>query len=344
MDNSNFTEFKSHVSWGSIFAGVITVIAISILLSILGSSIGLYMFNPLSSNPASGVGTTMGIWSVISLLISLAAGGFVAGKLSGSDGIIHGFIVWAMTLFISIFMIVCLAVSTAKLTFNVLGSVSSAVGNLASGVGSVVDDGLSGLSDQAKSIFSDINISTDNDKSNVQNDVRQALKKSGIKELQPEYLNNQMNDIKSDLNSSLEKIMKNPSDADNIVSEFVKNLESRAKKMSAKIDRNDLTNAIANNSNMSKAEVDKTVNEYIELRNDAIEKGQEQIEKLSMSIEQAKQKLDEMKHEALVKAEKASNTAATSGLISFFALAIGAVVCSMVGRYGAEKTKQGYDA
>lgn len=344
MNNSNLTKIKSQVSWGSIFAGVITVLAISILLSILGSSIGLYMFDPLSSNPVSGVGTTMGIWSVLSLLISLAAGGFVAGKLSGSDGIIHGFIVWALTLFISIFFIVSLAVSTAKLTFNVLGSVSSAVGNLASGVGSVVDDGLSGLSDQAKTIFSDININTDDDKSNIQDNVRQALKKSGIKELQPEYLNNQLNDVKSDLNASLEKIVKNPNDADKIISDFVNKLEVRAKQMSAKIDKNDLTNAIAKNSNMSKAEIDKTVDEYLELRNNAIEKGEEQIAKLKQTIEESKQKLDEIKHEALVKAKKASNAAATSGLISFIALTIGAGVCSMLGRYGANKTKQGYEA
>ena len=344
MSNSNFTKIRNHVSWGGIFAGVVTVLAISILLSILGSSIGLYMFNPLSSDPVSGVGTTMGIWSVISLLISLAAGGFVAGKLSGADGVIHGFIVWAMTLFISVFMILCLVISTAKLTFNVLGSVSSAVGSLASGVGSVVDDGLSGLSDQAKNVFSDVNINSDNAKYNVQDNVRQALKKSGIKELQPEYLDNELNEIKSDLNISLEKIVKNPNDADAIVSQFVNSIKTQAKEISTKIDRNDLTKAIANNSNMSKAEVDKTVNEYIELRNGAIEKAQEQLDKLNKSIEESKQKLDKIKQEALVQAEKASNEAATSGLISFFALTIGAIVSSFFGRYGVQKTKDGYEA
>ena len=40
------------------------------------------MLDPLSEHPASGIGTAVGIGSAIILIVSMAAGGFVAGKLA----------------------------------------------------------------------------------------------------------------------------------------------------------------------------------------------------------------------------------------------------------------------
>ena len=55
MKKLSFAELKGRVSWGSVLGGVMTVLAISVLLSILNSSIGLFMLNPLSEHPASGI-------------------------------------------------------------------------------------------------------------------------------------------------------------------------------------------------------------------------------------------------------------------------------------------------
>lgn len=43
MKKLSFAGLKGRVSWGSVFGGVMTVLAISVLLSILNSSIGLFM-------------------------------------------------------------------------------------------------------------------------------------------------------------------------------------------------------------------------------------------------------------------------------------------------------------
>ena len=111
-------------SWGSVFGGVMTVLAISVLLSILNSSIGLFMFDPLSDHPVAGIGTAVGIGSAIILVAGMAAGGFVAGKLAGMDGMIHGFLVWATTLIVAVVLGIFLAVGAAKMTVNTLGAVS----------------------------------------------------------------------------------------------------------------------------------------------------------------------------------------------------------------------------
>lgn len=76
MKKLSFAELKGRVSWGSVFGGVMTVLAISVLLSILNSSIGLFMFDPLSGHPASGIGTAVGIGSAVILITGMAAGGF----------------------------------------------------------------------------------------------------------------------------------------------------------------------------------------------------------------------------------------------------------------------------
>src|SRR5215203_2318251 len=65
----------ANVSWGSIFAGVVTFLAVTVLLSLVTAGIGL---------GGSGVGA--GIWSVIALAIALAAAGFVAGALAVRSG------------------------------------------------------------------------------------------------------------------------------------------------------------------------------------------------------------------------------------------------------------------
>lgn len=336
-------EFK-RVSWGSIFGGVVTVLAISILLSILASAIGLFMFDPTSENPTSGMGTNFGIWTAISLIISLAAGGFVAGKLSGADGMIHGFLAWATTMIVSVILIGMMAVGAVKLTANVLGSVSSAAGSIISGVGSAVGSGVSGIADQVGNLFEDMDLTDDVNRGEVRSDIRQALRRSGVRELQPEYLQNQMKAVRSDLRRSARRLVANPTDADKIIDDFTNRLQTRAERITQNVDREDITRAIANNTNMSQAEVDRAVDEYSEIINNAVDRGREQIENLQESIDNAKQELANMKQQALEKADEAANAGGRSALIAFFAMLIGAVISVFAGMYGAKKTMEGYEA
>lgn len=73
MKKLSFAELKGRVSWGSVLGGVMTVLAISVLLSILNTSIGLFMLNPLSEHPASGIGTAVGIGSAVILVAGMTA-------------------------------------------------------------------------------------------------------------------------------------------------------------------------------------------------------------------------------------------------------------------------------
>lgn len=87
----------------AIFAGVLAVLTVGLLLSLLGMSIGLSLFSPtkgvLYSLSIGGV-----LWLFFSTIFSLYIGGWVAGffnpEKSGKNGMLNGFMVSAVSLFI----------------------------------------------------------------------------------------------------------------------------------------------------------------------------------------------------------------------------------------------------
>ena len=340
---NNLMDLKKRVSWGSVFGGVVTVLAVSILLSVLGSSIGLFMFDPFADNPVSGIGTTVGIGTAVALIVSMIAGGFVAGKLAGVDGLIHGFLVWGTTLIVGAFFGVLLTVGAARLTMNALGAASSVAGGVISGTGSIVGSGVSALSDQAKELFGGIDFKVDLKDGEIPKDIRAVLAKSKVKELQPDYLQKQLENVKTDLGKSVKKAIASPEDADEILKNFLTRLKEQTNNWAKSIDRNDLAKALANSTNMSKAEADKAIKQYTEIMRKASTEADKQIRNLEQSLEKATQEWQEVKQNTLEAADKAADAAARSALISFFALLIGAVLCCLAGAYGSRKTQERID-
>ena len=106
----------ANVSWGSIIAGVVTFLAVTVLLSLVTAGIGL---------GGSGVGA--GIWSVIALAIALAAAGFVAGALAVRSGLLHGFLTWATSLVVALALTVWLSASLLGAVGGVVSSATQAL-------------------------------------------------------------------------------------------------------------------------------------------------------------------------------------------------------------------------
>lgn len=321
------------VSWGSIIGGVMTVLAVSFLLSLIGTSIGLFMLDPTDSEPFSGVGTSVGIWTVLSLLISLVAGGFVAGKLAARDGMIHGFLTWASSLIITVILGVMMVSSAVKMTGNLLGSVSSVTGDILSGVGSAVSDGTSDVS----SLFDGMDI--DVNSGEVPQDIRRTLKETGVKEFQPGYIDNQLSAVRSDLQRSVKRLVANPQQAESIIDGFTNRLQNRIDRYTSNIDREKVVTAITNSTDLSRAQAESMVDQYMQLLQD----GRNSLDNLQQEINEAKAEWEQMKQEALVKSEEAANAAAWAAIWSFLALLVGAALAGLAGRYGAKKTWQGYE-
>ncbi|MBD2013749.1 hypothetical protein H6F96_07125 [Microcoleus sp. FACHB-53] len=97
-------EYHDRVRWGPIVSGLVVALATQLILSALGAAIGASFLSgsgaPRSNAP--GVGTGVGIWSIISLLIALFIGSWVAARASGpmnrNTALLNGAILWATTL------------------------------------------------------------------------------------------------------------------------------------------------------------------------------------------------------------------------------------------------------
>lgn len=122
-------------AWGAIFAGALTALMTTLLLTLLFGGIGLNSFDPASSADPVGNGTGSIIAIVITNLLSLFLGGWVAGRLAGSprrsDSVIHGILTWGVLTLATIFLL------------------SSAVGRLVSGAASLLGNTVSSVAQVA---------------------------------------------------------------------------------------------------------------------------------------------------------------------------------------------------
>ena len=68
------------ISWGGIWAGVLTVMGTLLFLTALGLAVGVSAVNP-GQTEAGTLGTGAAVWSGLSLLIALFVGGMAATRL-----------------------------------------------------------------------------------------------------------------------------------------------------------------------------------------------------------------------------------------------------------------------
>jgi hypothetical protein len=105
------TNYHDQVRWGPIIAGIVLALSTQLVLSALGLAVGAGTVSdsgaPRTITP--GVGTNVGIWSIISLLISLFVGGWAAartaGRMNRNTALLNGAILWASTLALSAWLL-----------------------------------------------------------------------------------------------------------------------------------------------------------------------------------------------------------------------------------------------
>lgn len=133
LDGGGHTHRR--ISWAAIFGGVVLVVAVQLLLSMLAAGIGLGTVNVnAGSTPnASSFGIGAGIWWVVSSMIALGFGGYVAAWLAGIelrwDGVLHGLVTWGIATLLTIYLLSTAIGSVVGGGFSVLGSVTAAAGS-----------------------------------------------------------------------------------------------------------------------------------------------------------------------------------------------------------------------
>ncbi len=125
------------VSWGAIFAGTFVTLAIFLTLQILGAGIGATAIDltgrETSSPRAYGIGAA--VWWLVTGLISLFIGGWVAGRLGWLpyklDRILHGLTTWALFYVVMFYLLTTTLSTLVGGGLSALGKTASAAGQAA---------------------------------------------------------------------------------------------------------------------------------------------------------------------------------------------------------------------
>ncbi len=126
-------------SWGAIFAGAAVAAVLGIWFNLLGLAIGLAAYNP-SETQAMGFGIGTVIWVLATSIICMFAGGWLAGRLTGSprkiDRALHGVVAWSVATLFGLWIVGSGLTRAVAGTASMVGEVAGAAGGA---VGQVVE-------------------------------------------------------------------------------------------------------------------------------------------------------------------------------------------------------------
>lgn len=109
------------VAWGPVIAGVILSLIVYLLMSVLGTAIGASLLSPLSqSNSLHGFRFGSGVWVILTTVVAVFVGSYLAGRCAPVLGWLHGLLSWAV-------MVLLVAYGMTSL----VGSAVSTAGNVA---------------------------------------------------------------------------------------------------------------------------------------------------------------------------------------------------------------------
>ena len=124
------------VSWGGIWAGVLSAVGLLILLTALGLAVGISALQP-SETDGSTLGMGAGIWAGLSLLLALFLGGLVSTRVGAisdrTTGFFEGALVWVVSILLMGYLTTSGIGSLAGGAFRMVGGATQAIGTVMQG-------------------------------------------------------------------------------------------------------------------------------------------------------------------------------------------------------------------
>ncbi|SUW63652.1 Uncharacterised protein [Buttiauxella agrestis] len=290
------------ISWSAIFAGVVISMVVYLLLAILGTAIGASTIDPLKEqDPLEGIATGAAIWTGLSMLIAIAAGGYASGRYAFRDGAVHGVLMFGVNTLICTAFLMMIANSAVTGAMSAAGTGLQALG---SGVSAVAPS----ITQVAKEKLSDSGLKL----GDLQNQLETTLRQTNKPELQPGALQQQAATEGNNAQSQMAQ--------GGDITQFLKGLAERNSATFEAADRDALKNIIVARTGKSDAEAEQIV---------------AQAEK---NYQAARAKYEELKKQAEQKAreagEKAAAATAKASWFSFFMLIVEAVLAGAMGMLG----------
>lgn len=331
---TKYSFFHTPISWSAIFAGLITALAVSICLSFLIAALGLSQMDFTSSSPFTGSFLSMGIGSLIVMLISLALGGFVAGRFAEISGALHGFLTWALITLLMTLQAIHVVSSTANLSAKAVGKSTSMIQQTVDSLPSLLPKINIESFEKFFAEKRDNGINFDQ----LGSELRTLLNKSDIPALNPERLKQTYQAALNDIGSAITAFKNDPSHYRSTLKNLGDSLSHRIEALTEKFDQSDIIKALMNNG-MSRTDAQTTANRAIHIYQRAEEKTEQAVKALEKQAGTLSQKLDTKAKNALQMADKATTKASHMGWWGFLGSLIGALISSIFGYYGYRSQK-----
>lgn len=305
------------ISWGAVFAGALVALVVQLSLSLLGLGIGMGTVDPLEeANPLSGLGTGAIIWWAVTMLLSLFAGGYVAGRLAGVprtfDSSMHGVLTWCLFTLLSLYLLTTAVGRIMSGVGNVLGKTASLVGQ---GVSAVAPEAAQALKQEAQERGIDLN--------SIKKEARQLLAQTGKEELQTENLKKEAKEAGQYLEGASGNAAANPQNAGQTIDQAIDQLFGQGKEVVSAVDRDAAINVVAARTGKSQAEATQVVDNWIAT-----------YEKTRTQVAQTTQ---EAKAKALQVSDQAAEATSKAGIYGFFGLLIAGAAAAFGARLATPK-------
>lgn len=328
---TNAQTAGSNLSWRAIFAGAVTFIAISFMLSLVGTAIGFGMPDLTAAHPFEGVGAGLVAWTIFALIVSLGAAGFVAGFMANRAGVVHEFLTWAMSLLTIVVLLGSFTASTLRAAGNVAGTVGSTVTEVTGSVSTTV-------SGWAKDAFDSVTADMEIDTSELDQQVEQVLVDTDIPELQPDYLKGQIDASVEEISNAAYKIVVDGEDVDKTVSDLSKLLQDRAENIASSVDREALVNSIVANTDLTEEEAEQAADNIEAAYQDASEQAKDVIVQSEAKVKETTEEIQKASEKGVKAADEISDEVAKYSLWLFVGLLAGMVLTAYAGHLGAKQT------
>lgn len=298
------------ISWSAVFAGVICALVVHVLLTLLGTAIGATTVDPMDEqNPLQNLGTGALVWTGIEMLIAMAVGSYIAGRLAQREGALHGLLMFGISTLLTIWLAITLVSSVIGGAMNVLGTGFQALG---SGISAAAPS----VTQMARDKLQENNINLDD----LQNELETTLRQTGKPELQPENIQNDVNREANNAQNQAQNTASHPQTADTDLTNWVRGVMTRHADTLQAADRDALKNIIKARTGKSDQEVEQIVTQTEQSYQQAVQKYQ-----------QVKQQAEQKAREA---AEQAAAATSKASWFAFFMLIIEAILAGVMGMVG----------
>ena len=307
------------VSWGAIFAGVVIALVLQLALSILGLGIGASTINPVTEqNPMAGFGTGAGIWFIITILISLFAGGWVAGRLAGMpravDSLLHGTLTWGLATLLLFYFLTSTVGAIIGGTFRTLGAGLSAAG---SGVAAVAPDIANAAQNQMEKSGVKFDLSL------LRSEIEKTLKQTNKPALQPGAIENKAGDIVNQTEDAASDAASDPANSDSEVSALLERIQQRGAATIDAADSEALVNVVMARTGKTRPEAQATVASY-----------EKTYQQLQTQYAQAKVQAEQTTREV---GQATADGVSSAALWAFAALLLSAIAATLGGYLATPK-------